>query len=42
MDLSALSNIIVLLGIALTMILIVNGLLDMPVKIRHLWEMWKR
>ena len=42
MDISSLSNIVILLGIFLTIILIVNGLLDMPVKIRNLWEMWKR
>lgn len=40
--LSDLPSIAVLLGMVLTCILIFNGLMDMPVKIRKLWRMIRK
>lgn len=39
---SPLTNAALILGIVLTVILIVNALLDMPVKIRNLWALWRK
>ena len=38
---SALANVGLILGIALTVVLIINGLLDMPAKFRSLWRLWR-
>ena len=38
---SLLTNIALSLGVVLTVILILNGLFDMPVKFRNLWRMIK-
>lgn len=38
---SALANVGLILGIALTVVLIINGLLDMPAKLRSLWRLWR-
>lgn len=37
-----LADVALALGITLTIILIVNGLLDLPVKIRNLWLLWRK
>ena len=37
-----LANVALALGIILTIVLIVNGLLDMPVKLRALWRLRKK
>ena len=37
-----LASVALALGITLTIILIVNGLLDLPVKIRNLWLLWRK
>lgn len=37
-----LANVALILGIGLTIILIINGLLEMPVKIRAFLQMWRR
>ena len=37
-----LASVALVLGITLTIILIVNGLLDLPVKIRNLWLLWRK
>ena len=37
-----LANVALALGIVLTVILIVNNLLDMPVKFRALWSLWRK
>lgn len=39
---SWLTNAALLLGIVLTIILILNGLLDMPVKLRNLRKLWRK
>ena len=36
-----LTDIIVILGLVLTVILIINGLLEMPVKIRAFLQIWR-
>ena len=40
--LSFLPSVALLLGIILTAILIINGLLDMPVKFRKLWRLIRK
>ena len=37
-----LADVALVLGIALTIVLIANGLLDMQVKIRNLWLLWRK
>ena len=37
-----LAGVALVLGITLTIILMVNGLLDLPVKIRNLWLLWRK
>ncbi len=39
---SWLTNAALSLGVVLTVILIINGLLDMPVKFRNLWRMIRK
>ena len=39
---SWLTNAALVLGIILTIILILNGLLDMPVKLRNLRKLWRK
>lgn len=39
---SWLTNIALSLGIVLTVILILNGLLDMPAKFRNLRKLWRK
>lgn len=39
---SLLTSIALVLGIVLTAILIINGLMDMPVKFRNLRKLWRK